>query len=178
MHLDPEEKFVFSACSSRRSYWLMYLLAIFFTGALFYFWIFDVDVTSTVKWTIFGFLVLSIKTPEVFRRQTRIVVTTKKIIFTEGIFHKNVSNALLPSVFNVDVIQTPLQRLLNCGDLVLGSMAAQKIVVKDLSRPHERMSQIESLLKDHHLRDDQMDPSKAGALGGLKDIRARVRDVQ
>ena len=140
---------------SRKSFYVEYVCALVVLLLLGVVHLFKNSVSEYITYSIGGFVVLAIITPEIERWFSRFTITTKKVVVTHGLIKQVKENVYFqPLAFQTDlhVKQDRVGRFLNYGSIQLTGQGDDKVWVKDIDSPMKILDIIEGLVDGR--RDD------------------------
>tara|TARA_Y100000310_G_scaffold326306_1_gene391045 strand:+ start:278 stop:718 length:441 start_codon:yes stop_codon:yes gene_type:complete len=128
--------------SSRKAYLFYYLMAFTILASIGFIYFKENLVLNKIVLIISLVFVFSIlKFTEVHRLLTSYTLTPTALEFSTGIVMKNVQRITYGSISDVGVIQSPWQRVLNTGDLMV-SQFAENLLIKNINKPNKFLEEI------------------------------------
>ena len=139
----------------RKSFYVEYLCGIVILLLFALLTIFKGSISKYLTYSIGGFLVLAVITPEIERLFSLFTITTKKVVVTHGLVKQVKENVYFqPLAFQTDlhVKQDRAGRFLNYGSIQLTGQGNDKVWIKDIDSPMKILDIIEGLVDGR--RDD------------------------
>ncbi len=128
--------------TSRKSYLFYYLMALIVLGSIAYIY-FNKELTLNTPVAILAIIFVAgiIKYTEVHRLMSSYTLTHTALEFTEGLIVKNVQMMKYGSISDAGILQSPWQRFLNIGDLMV-SQFSENLEIKNINKPKEILEEI------------------------------------
>jgi hypothetical protein len=152
------KKILFKVRRSRRSYLLVYLIALGFFMILIY--LANTGLTmSPLTWIIALFLILSlIKYAEIHRIKDWWGITDSALIQSLGLLNKNIRHVGFTSISDMDINKPIHKRVLNYGDVnVRLFLSDTSINIKNISNPDRFVESFHIIISEHKKKNHGMD---------------------
>ncbi|MFW6283041.1 MAG: PH domain-containing protein [Minisyncoccales bacterium] len=144
------EKVLLKLHPSRISYTLIYLMDLVIIGFLIYFYYIEFPVDRNILGVSVIFIALSIKLIEIKRISETYMITPESIIHSQGLITTTLKRVYVQTLSDIILNQSPLQRLLNIGDVrVLRYTEGPALTLKNIPKPENFIKLAEKQVKVH-----------------------------
>ena len=143
-------KIPFIIRKSRKAFLIEYGCGLFLFILLFLSYFNSIALKSEVKYFVLALAIFSIASAEVPRIITRYGIGEDKMVVIHGIIKqdkKNIYYHPLGFVPDINIKQSRMQRVLDCGTIYVSGSEGNTFEIKDIDSPHEIMKIIERQIR-------------------------------
>ena len=139
---------------SRKSYWMEYLSGFFLLGLLAIVAVKGINLPMKGYYFVGGLAMISIGSAESTRMLFNYKISAEKMSLQHGLISQTKRYIFVPSIADIDVKQTKIERLFNYGTIHLRSMSGEALQVPGIGDPYAITGLVEELVqkykKGHH----------------------------